>query len=263
MNSLDQRSPLRVFLCVVIALFFRELKTRFGEYRLGYLWVVGEPVMHMLALSAMFREGSRQILYDIDYPTFLLTGLMAFDFITHCIIHSTEAIAANEGLFVYKQVKPFDILVARALMEFMVHLLAFLAILVFMMWLGFPMCPYDPLGVICVAIMTFLLGFGFSLNFAIMGCLFKDTRRIAGYMLRPLYFISCLFYPLSLVPQSLKPVVMANPITHISELMKMSWFKDYPDSGASWLYLSAVTLVSLTVGMILYRRYRYDLVKND
>ncbi len=261
MSSLGQRSSIRVFGCVLLALGFRELKTRFGEYRLGYLWTIGEPVMHIAALTVMFREGSKHLLYDIDYPTFLLTGIVAFDFITHSMIHATEAIAANDGLFVYKQVKPFDVLFARTILEFLIHVAAFVVILCFMQWLGFHMAPYDPLGVIGVVMLTFCMAFGLSLNFAIMGRLLKDSRRVAGYSLRPLYFVSCLFYPLSLVPENIKPVILANPVTHVSLLMKEAWFKDYPHEGASWSYLCAVSLITLTVGMVLYRRYRYELVK--
>jgi hypothetical protein len=42
-----RRSPLAVQRAVLFALIVRELRTRFGRYRLGYLWVVLEPTPPM------------------------------------------------------------------------------------------------------------------------------------------------------------------------------------------------------------------------
>ncbi|ETJ41004.1 ABC-2 type transporter, partial [human gut metagenome] len=41
------RSGFEVQVAAVKALFFREIRTRFGKFRLGYLWAILEPASHL------------------------------------------------------------------------------------------------------------------------------------------------------------------------------------------------------------------------
>ena len=45
------RTPFEIQKAVVFALFVRELKTRFGKYRLGYVWALLQPIAHVMVLS--------------------------------------------------------------------------------------------------------------------------------------------------------------------------------------------------------------------
>ena len=53
-SSNSVRSPFKMTLNVHRALVLRELKTRFGHFRLGYLWIFAEPIAHVAVLSAVF-----------------------------------------------------------------------------------------------------------------------------------------------------------------------------------------------------------------
>lgn len=44
------RSGFEVQKVTVEALFLREIRTRFGKFRLGYLWAILEPSAHLLIL---------------------------------------------------------------------------------------------------------------------------------------------------------------------------------------------------------------------
>lgn len=68
---------------VIYALFFRELKTRFGKNRyLGYIWVVGEPmsvVLLVTIIGTVIREYHHQIMPEgISIFMFLISGIMPF-----------------------------------------------------------------------------------------------------------------------------------------------------------------------------------------
>lgn len=48
------RSGFEVQKVTVEALFLREIRTRFGKFRLGYLWAILEPSAHLLILLGIF-----------------------------------------------------------------------------------------------------------------------------------------------------------------------------------------------------------------
>ena len=48
------RTPLQVLRDVTFGLLIRELKTRFGSYRLGYAWALLDPLLIIGAFSLIF-----------------------------------------------------------------------------------------------------------------------------------------------------------------------------------------------------------------
>ena len=72
------RSGLEVQKAAVKALFLREIKTRFGKYRLGYLWAALEPMAHMLIMLAIFGYVMHRTMPDISFPVFLINGIIPF-----------------------------------------------------------------------------------------------------------------------------------------------------------------------------------------
>mgnify|MGYP001545718786 FL=1 len=64
---------------VVEALFLRELKTRFGKNRrLGYFWVVGEPMTHILFFLVIFTLIRARTIPQVPIEMFLVTGFVPF-----------------------------------------------------------------------------------------------------------------------------------------------------------------------------------------
>ncbi len=64
------RSGLEVQQAVIKALFMREIKTRFGKYRLGYLWAVLEPAAHLMVLVGTLGYVMHKTMPDISFPVF-------------------------------------------------------------------------------------------------------------------------------------------------------------------------------------------------
>ncbi len=77
-----------------------------------------EPSAHLLILLGIFRYIIHRTMPDISFPVFLLNGLIPF-FIFSSISNRSAvgAIEANQALFNYRQVKPIDTIIARALLE--------------------------------------------------------------------------------------------------------------------------------------------------
>jgi len=53
-GNVSMRTPWQIQKSVVFALFLRELKTRFGAYKFGYVWLLLEPMAHVIVLSLIF-----------------------------------------------------------------------------------------------------------------------------------------------------------------------------------------------------------------
>lgn len=115
------RSGIEVQRAAVEALFLREIKTRFGKYRLGYFWAILEPTAHLLVMLAIFGYFMHRTMPDISFPVFLINGIIPYFLFSHITSRSISAIEANQGLFNYRPVKPVDTVIARALLESVIY----------------------------------------------------------------------------------------------------------------------------------------------
>ena len=99
---------------VVEALFLRELKTRFGKNRrLGYFWVVGEPMTHILFFLVIFTLIRARTIPQVPIEMFLVTGFVPFFMFRNIVTQIMAGVQANRALIAYKPVKPIHIFIAR------------------------------------------------------------------------------------------------------------------------------------------------------
>ncbi|HEY0295100.1 MAG TPA: ABC transporter, partial [Bordetella sp.] len=73
------RSSLKIVQSVIFALFLREMQTRFGARRMGFVWVVMDPltilvvilVFHAVMNTGVFQGGQDEIM-------FMVSGIVPF-----------------------------------------------------------------------------------------------------------------------------------------------------------------------------------------
>lgn len=246
------RSGLEVQQAVIKALFMREIKTRFGKYRLGCLWAVLEPASHLVILLTVFGYIMRKTMPDISFPVFIINGLIPYFIFTNIANRSIKAIDANAGLFSYRPVKPIDTIIARAFLEVIIYVSVYI---VLMSLIGF--CgeeyEFDQIVILC-SVWFFLTIFacGIGIIFMVVGKRFRETEKFLPIMLKPLYFVSCIMFPLHSIPEDYRKYFLINPIVHAVELSRESVVSGYSSAGVSLGYLAFSSLLVFFMGIALY-----------
>lgn len=247
------RSGLEVQKAAVKALFLREIKTRFGKYRLGYLWAALEPMAHMLIMLAIFGYIMHRTMPDISFPVFLINGIIPYFVFSNISKRSIGAIEANQGLFNYRPVRPIDTIISRAILETIIYAVVYVLMMAIV---GLAGEKFEILNVITLVLSWFLLvifSSGVGLIFMVLGKSFPETEKLLPILIKPLYFISCIMFPLHNVPKEYWPYLLWNPLVHAVELCRESVFPGYISTGVSLNYLAFCALATLFVGLALYR----------
>lgn len=246
------RSGLEVQQAVIKALFMREIKTRFGKYRLGYLWALLEPSAHLMVMIGIFGYVMHRTMPDISYPIFLVNGIIPYFMFSDITNRSISAIEANQGLFNYRPVKPIDTVIARSCLEFFIYLFVYIILMVVLWLLGEDLSFPN----VSVLILTWLLLLIFSASigvfFMVVGSLFPETEKFLPIIIKPFYFISCIMFPLHAVPKDYWGFLLWNPIIHVVELTRSSVVVGYSSEEVSLNYLFMVTLTTLSISLLLY-----------
>lgn len=247
------RSGLEVQKAAVKALFLREIKTRFGKYRLGYLWAALEPMAHMLILLGIFGYVMHRTMPDISFPVFLINGIIPYFIFSNISKRSIGAIEANQGLFNYRPVRPIDTIISRAILETVIYAIVYILMMTIVGLVGESFKIIDVITLIFSWILLVIFSSGIGLIFMVIGKTFPETEKFLPILIKPLYFISCIMFPLHNVPKEYWPYLLWNPLVHAVELSRESVFPGYISAGVSLSYLGFCALITLFVGLALYR----------
>lgn len=247
------RSGFEVQQAAVKALFLREIRTRFGKFRLGYFWAILEPSAHLLVLLGIFGFIMHRTMPDISFPVFLLNGIIPYFIFSNITNRSVGAIEANQGLFNYRPVKPIDTIIARAVLETLIYSAVYILLMLVVWMAGEYFEIINLLQLVATWGLLILFSCGIGLIFMVVGRTFAETQKFLPILLKPLYFISCIMFPLHSIPKDYWPFILWNPIVHAVELSREAVMPGYLSEGVSLSYLAICTLVTVFAGLALYR----------
>jgi capsular polysaccharide transport system permease protein len=257
-----QRSSWEIQRAVLFALMLREFRTRVGGSLIGAIWMVAEPLMHVLVVVSVFGYLRHLSSSSMEFPVFLVAGLMPYFLFRNLAQRLTDAIDANRGLFAYRQVKPIDALTARGLVETVLWALVFLITLVLLGLLGFHVLPQRPLELVAVVLLCIGLGGSLGLVLAVTTHQMPRVRKAVALLYMPLYFGSGVIFSIEHLPPIYLRWLLWNPVLHVVDLSRAAFSDQHRlMAGIGPGYPAACALVLLTLGLALYRRDRQILLQ--
>lgn len=253
-----RREPLQIQRAVLFALVVRDLRARVEGRWLGLLWMLFEPLAHMLVIIGVLGARSNLFLVNVDYPVFLITGLLPFFLFRNLAIKLPSSIGANRSLFAYRQVLPIDALAARAIVEVSLYSAVYIVALALLGWMGYHATPRAPIELIAVSLVLLSLGAGLGLLFSVITHQRPKVTAVIGLIFYPLYFVSGVIFPLHNLAPNIRSWLLLNPVLHLVELSRLYFIPNYTAvPGISLAYPAAWALVVAALSMSLYRVYRF------
>jgi len=183
-----------------------------------------------------------------QFAVVLFVGMIVHGLLAEVLNRAPNLILSNVN-YVKKVVFPLEILpvvsmgaaLFHSLVSFGVLLLAFALFNGFLHWTA----VLAPLVVLPLVILT--LGLAWIL--ASLGVFLRDVGQTIGVVTMVMLFLAPVFYPITAVPEELRPLMMANPLTFIIEQARevLIWGR-LPN----WAGLGIYTLIATTVAWAGY-----------
>lgn len=240
---------------VIAALVVRSAVTRFGESRLGFIWVLLEPAGYVgifLFIHTAFRA---QIPFGDNALLFILAGVFGFR-MTRGIARKTErAIISNQPMLTYPLVRPLDTLIATFLTESTIWLI------ICGLFMGGVAIALDRSVIIypaefaeCLVVVLYF-SFSFAAFNAAISALFPRYDTAMNIISMPLMLLSGVFFVPSQMPPDFQAVLWWNPFLHCVEWFRTSTYLDY-NAMLSKGYLLGVSTGLLTIALTIERLFR-------
>lgn len=245
-----------VQLRVIHAVILRETKTRFGQHKAGYLWALLEPLFWIGTFAGMYTLLGRDEVGGMPLIPFLATGILPYQLFAMTTGSVANAINGNKALLFYPQVQPIDLVLSRAALEAATY-----AIVFFLIVGGYALVvqhlEIDSLLVtLWGMLLASLLGMTFGLISCALNVVSQTVERIRGPLMKPLFWMSGLFFTAESLPSDVREVMLWNPVLHCTELVRAGWFEQYHGRYASSTFVLAWVVAFAFVGLTLERAVR-------
>lgn len=260
----------------------KELKIRYKNSALGFLWSLLTPALMTVVFTILF--GFAFELGIEDYAAFFLPGYLIWQFLQMSCVGSNDAIVGNGGLIkkVYfpREVLPLSIIAAQ-----LVHfLLAFLVLSPYLIvQRGWGVIAFLPATLLIVVLMAIFTS-GIGMMFAGANVPFRDLQELIVVIFLVWFYATPVLYPPALVANAesalvrgLSVVVQANPMSWFVQLFRETTYGTVtalPGAGLrfestppSWPDLDLLGLAfvaamtSFTVGYLLFNRLALTFAK--
>ena len=244
---------------VISALVVRSAVTRFGESRLGFVWILIEPAAYIGIFLLIHAGMKAQIPFGDNALLFILAGVFGFR-MTRGISRKTErAISNNQPMLTYPLVRPLDTIIATFLLESTIWLI----ICALFMWglaisLDRDVIVYPGEFAECMfAILYF--AFSYAAFNAMAGALIPRWDTFMSMVSMPLMLLSGVFFMPAEMPPSFQAILWWNPFLHCVEWFRTSTYLDY-NALLSKSYLLGLATALLTSALILERVFRSRII---
>ena len=241
----------------------RELKARYKNSVLGFVWSLLNPLGMMVVFTIVFSVLMPNNSVP-NYPIFLLCGLLPWNFFSASIMTGTNSIVAN-GNLVKKVYFPREVLpIATVLANLVNFLLALVVLFAAMLLVRIPLSPWLVLLPIVILIQTcFTLGIVFLLS--TFQVFYRDTLIVLDVVLLAWFFLTPVFYPTSLLPTSLtvlgitldvqRVMYILNPMASLINMYRDILYWGYRTDPDFFWRTSLTALSVLGIGYWVFVKY--------
>lgn len=235
-------------------LVVRDLKVRYKRSILGIFWALLEPLLLMILFTAVF---SLLLRIQVEkYPVFVLCGILPWTFFSTSLSYSTGSIAENAPLIkkIYfpREILPLTVIISR-LVNFLLSLaLLFIFLIAFKIKFTYSLA-YLPL--ILIVQLIFILGL--SLFFSSLNTFYHDVSFILQFILFGWFYITPIFYPVSMVPAKYLSLYMLNPMAAIVHAYRNVLFSGIPPDFKHLFIAFFISILCLISGTYTFRRIEF------
>jgi lipopolysaccharide transport system permease protein len=237
---------------LILVLTAKEIKVRYKNNVLGYLWSVAQPLAFAFIYCIVFKIIMR---FDMPhYTLFLLAGLFPWQWFANSVGASCGVFIGNASII--KKVNfPRSILPLATVLQDMIHFILAIPVIVLFIFI-YDKTPHFTwiYGIPVLLLIQLVMTYGFALIVSSINLFFRDIERITGILLTFVFFLTPIIYPENIIPEKYSFLMkLLNPLAPLI----ISWRLLFLDGYLVPRYLltsSVSALFFLAIGYFFYKK---------
>ena len=207
---------------LIVQMTRREVVGRYKGSALGLAWSFLTPILMLAVYTFVFsvvfkaRWGTDGDESKTQFALVLFVGMIVHGLFAEVLNRAPGLILSNVN-YVKKVVFPLDVLPVIAMGAALFHASISLAVLLIAFALFNGYLHWTIIFVPVVLLPLVILTLGVAWIFASLGVFLRDVGQTVGIITTVMLFLAPIFYPITALPEEMRPWIMANPLTFIIE----------------------------------------------
>jgi lipopolysaccharide transport system permease protein len=218
----------------------RDLKVRFQQTAIGFLWIVLQPLIQMVIFYFILGVLVKVPTGTVPYHLFFLSAFVIWQFFTQVVNGSALSLVGNIGIII-KSYFPRLALplssVASALVDFVV---SFLVLVFFLLLNGNYPITLRYLLIPVLLLLTTIFASGVGLLFGALMVVFRDMKNLLGFILMMWMYVTPIMFPVTLAPEKYRILFYLNPLTSLVDGFRWSVLQQGELPGLAYISVSFV-----------------------
>lgn len=234
-------------------LVIRETEARYKSTMLGLLWLILTPLF-MLSVYAFVFSSILKAKWpnssdsEFEFAIILYCGLIVFTLFAEVLNRAPNLILENKN-YVKKVIFPVEILPIVTIGVGLIQAVISYSILLVFCLVYYASLPWTIILFPLVLLPFLVLLSGLSLLLSALGVFLRDTGQVITVAVTGMMFLSPIFFPITAIPEAIRPYIYLNPLTFIIEqLREVILWGHMPD----WSGLLVYTFISIIIAWLGY-----------
>lgn len=236
----------------LIATFaFRDLRIQYAQTYLGVFWSFIQPLTALLIFHFFFQKVVHINLH-VPYSVFACTGMMGWFFFTQLVGQSGTSLMHNQQLIRKIQFPRLVLPIAKIINGLVEFLVILVMLIVLMLVTG---CSFSSkiIWLPLVVAANILVGLSVGIWLSALTIRFRDMHHLIPFLIGFGIWITPVFYPASMVPQSLNVIYYLHPVANVIALYR--WiFIGWPIDLGQVVVSMLIAFVLLVTGLAYFIR---------
>ena len=235
----------------------RNIRARYQQSVLGWFWAVLQPTAQVAIYTVVFTMVVRIDTGNIPYVIFSYVAMVPWTLLATSLTDMSNSLVDNMSLvnkiYFPREILPVAALLAR-LMDFGVAAILIIVLMVIYRIHIFPMGLLF-LPVILLIQLVFMLGLGLAT--AAANVFIRDIRSLIVLGLQLWFYASPIIYPVTAVPENLRPYYYLNPMNGIIESYRDVLLRSQMP-GNYLLPAAVISVVTFVLGYWFFKRVEFQ-----
>lgn len=235
----------------------RNIRARYQQSSLGWLWAVIQPAAQVAIFSLIFTLFVPVDTGNIPYPVFSFVAVVPWTLLSASLSDMSQSLVVNMGLvtkiYFPREILPIAAMLAR-LMDFGVSVGL---LLILMLFYQVSLVPAGLLFLPLILVIQLTLILGLGLASAAGNVFFRDVQSLLALTLQVWFYASPIIYPVTMVPEYLRPYYYLNPMAGVIEAYRDVLLNGQAP-GAYLIPSAAMSLVIFLIGYWFFKRVEFQ-----
>lgn len=243
---------------IIKSMVIKNLKDKYVGSALGISWAIINPVLIMLAVTFVFTQIMRTEMKH--FPLLVLSALLPWFSFINSICESTTSMKQNVGMLSQFIILRETIPVSIVLANFVNFLFGFIIMMPIFIVFNPEIIRYLWL-LPLIMLLHFVFTLGISILFSIVNVYFKDLSQLLNVGIMFLFWLTPIFYPLEMIPQGYRWIIIANPGTCYVVIYRALLYRASAGPIFMWLLAVGFALISIIGGYTFFVKKEADILK--